>query len=123
MPFLHVFQSGVLFLYGLPSLSPSYSHAIKPHTTPIILPLTQVALTGSVYSVLMVAAERYFNICKPFRQTRVGIMGMQYALWSLDVFYLRTFSVQGVDTLYSPYSSHSFTILTSLWSCKLFIKK
>ena len=69
---LNYIQSGVLILYGLPSLSPSFSLSMKAHTTPIILPLTQVALTGSVYSVIMVATERYFNICKPFHQTRVA---------------------------------------------------
>ena len=67
-----------MILYGLPSLSPSFSLSMKPHTTPIILPLTQVALTGSVYSVIMVATERYFNICKPFHQTRVAANCSQF---------------------------------------------
>ena len=31
--------------------------------------LLQVSLTGSVYIVLMVALERYLNICRPFRYT------------------------------------------------------
>ena len=67
-----MFQSGVLILYGFPSLSSTFRYSIKPITTPFILPLTQVALTGSVYSVIMVATERYLHICKPFSHTRVG---------------------------------------------------
>ena len=31
--------------------------------------LLKVSLTGSVYIVLMVALERYLNICRPFRYT------------------------------------------------------
>jgi len=58
----------VLILYGFPAISITYTRSVKPYTTPIILPLTQVALTGSVYSVVVVATERYFNICKPFHK-------------------------------------------------------
>lgn len=59
---------GVLILYGFPNISMMYKMFVEPHTTPIILPLTQVALTGSVYSVVVVATERYFSICKPFHK-------------------------------------------------------
>ncbi|XP_023347656.1 FMRFamide receptor isoform X2 [Eurytemora carolleeae] len=54
---------------------------IGPVLTPVILPITQMALTGSVYSVVAVAVERYFNICKPFDRNRVGVMdGFGYIL-------------------------------------------
>ena len=61
-----IFQSGVISLYSLPNLW-SWYVTVEPITTPVILPLTQIAMTGSVYSVVAVAVERYFNICKPFR--------------------------------------------------------
>jgi len=60
--------TGVLILYTLPALSDFYNVNIKPYSLPIVLPLTQVALTGSVYSVVIVAMERYFNVCKPFHK-------------------------------------------------------
>jgi len=63
---------GVLILYGFPNISMTYKMSVEPFTTPIILPLTQVALTGSVYSVVVVATERYFNICKPFHKNWVS---------------------------------------------------
>ena len=37
----------------------------------ILFETFQVALTGSVYSVVIVATERYFNICKPFHKNLV----------------------------------------------------
>ena len=56
----------MLLLYSLPYLSPGYRQEAKPRLTPYILPLTQVALSGSLYTVLMVAAERFLNVHKPF---------------------------------------------------------
>ena len=86
-----LFQTGVLLLYTFPALSQAYSDKVKPYSHPIVIPLTQVhiycfnnvsslifasplsqvALTGSVYSVVIVAMERYFNICKPFHKNLV----------------------------------------------------
>ena len=45
----HPFQMGVLILYGFPNISMTYKMSVEPFTTPIILPLTQVALTGGSY--------------------------------------------------------------------------
>ena len=59
-------QVGMLLLYSLPCLSTEYRQEVKPRLTPFLLPLTQVALTGSLYTVVMVACERYQNIRRPF---------------------------------------------------------
>eukprot|EP00092_Neocalanus_flemingeri_P024640 GFUD01026725.1.p1 GENE.GFUD01026725.1~~GFUD01026725.1.p1 ORF type:complete len:407 (+),score=101.90 GFUD01026725.1:197-1417(+) len=76
-----LFLSGVIFLYALPNMSNYYIIMIEPHTTPLILPLTQVAMTGSVYSVVAVAVERYFNICKPFHNNWGGMyQGLGYII-------------------------------------------
>ena len=40
---------GILMLYGLPSLSQQYRETVRPRVLPVLLPLTQTALTGSVY--------------------------------------------------------------------------
>ena len=63
-------QTGGMLLYSVPhicALWPWYLVVFDPLITPIVLPITQMAMTGSVYSVVAVALERYFNICKPFR--------------------------------------------------------
>lgn len=60
--------TGVMLLYSFPALSEAYTKNLKPYILPMGIPLTQVALTGSVYSVVIVATERYFNICKPFHK-------------------------------------------------------
>ena len=73
-------------MYGLPSLFPSYKVSIKPVITPTLLPLTQVCLTGSVYTVLMVSIERYLSICKPFNPSRHRVSsfpGLGYIAFTL----------------------------------------
>ena len=79
-----------MWLYSFPSFL-DYQD-IEAHATPYILPLTHIALTGgwwvvgekyiyiqllfsqlgSVYSVVAVALERFYNICKPFKRNLVG---------------------------------------------------
>ena len=44
----------------------TWNYWIDPIVFPFVLPITQIALTGSVYSVVAVALERYFNVCRPF---------------------------------------------------------
>ena len=39
-------QTGVVLLYCLPTVSTYYITVVEPWTTPVILPLTQVAMTG-----------------------------------------------------------------------------
>lgn len=65
-----IFLMGEIWIYGCVKVMPEYSwnYWIDPILFPYILPITQIALTGSVYSVVAVALERYFNICKPFHR-------------------------------------------------------
>ena len=42
-------QTGVVLLYCLPTVSTYYITAVEPWTTPVILPLTQVAMTGAAH--------------------------------------------------------------------------
>ena len=43
---LFIIQAGVTWLYALPQLSKVYNMWLGPYTFPIVLPLTQVAMTG-----------------------------------------------------------------------------
>ena len=51
-----------LTIFTFPLLSESYRHQVLPHLLPLVLPLTQIALTGSVYTVLAVALERFASV-------------------------------------------------------------
>ena len=75
-----------MLLYSVPNLWVWYVHEVEPITAPFILPITQIAMTGSVYSVVAVAVERYFNICKPFVANWVRLPGQQSADLTSDHF-------------------------------------
>jgi hypothetical protein len=57
--------------YCLPTLSEPFYIWLLPYLTPFTLPLIHIALTGSVYSVVAVALERFMTVCYPFRQCKV----------------------------------------------------
>jgi len=63
-----LFLACLFWMYALQNFTSEeiFYQYMDPFLTPYILPLTQISLTGSVYSVIAVAVERYFNICKPF---------------------------------------------------------
>jgi hypothetical protein len=62
----------VILFYSLPIHFEFYEEEIIPYFTPALLPLIHIALTGSVYAVVAVAAERYFIICNPFNSSNQG---------------------------------------------------
>ena len=99
----------------------------------------QVSLTGSVYTVIMVALERYFNICKPFRYSqKVSIFNCYYLLFlvlnQISFSYLlfvkvlkylifRVCCLQEKVILFSLLCFLYCTISTSLWNSKQFTLK
>lgn len=54
-----------LLVFCLPVLSNEYKDGVAPYIIPYILPMAQIALTGSIYSTLAVAIERYVSVCHP----------------------------------------------------------
>merc|ERR1712241_984656 len=46
-------------------LSSTYNEDVAPYIGPYVLPMAQIALTGSIYSTLAVAIERYVSVCHP----------------------------------------------------------
>ncbi len=60
-----LFIAAVNLFYTLPIHSEFYESELIPYLTPALLPLVHIVLTGSVYSVVAVAVERYWIICDP----------------------------------------------------------
>ncbi|XP_023337723.1 FMRFamide receptor [Eurytemora carolleeae] len=76
-----LFLVGMVLLYTVPRASSTYRTNIEPVILPVLLPLTQVTLTGSVYSVVAVAVERYYTICRPFKYNMMGeCKGLPYIM-------------------------------------------
>jgi hypothetical protein len=49
----YFFQMGVIWLYPVPILFDRFSSYVEPVTTPYVLPLTQMALTGTGYELVL----------------------------------------------------------------------
>ena len=57
--------------YSVPLLSTEFLVWVHPHLTPYVVPIIHISLTGSVYSVVSVALERFITVCFPFTQCQV----------------------------------------------------
>jgi hypothetical protein len=52
-------------IFSLPILSPAWNIWVHPLLLPWLLPGLQIALSGSIWSTVMVAVERYVSIVHP----------------------------------------------------------
>jgi len=66
-----IFLICILLQYSLPTLSEEYYIWVLPYITPYTLPIIHISLTGSVYSVVAVAVERFLTVCFPFQQCQM----------------------------------------------------
>jgi hypothetical protein len=57
-------------LFGLPMVLPWYASNAQVPLMPYLLPIIHVALVGSIYCTVALAAERYITVCHPFIRYR-----------------------------------------------------
>ena len=62
----NIYLMFTLLVFSVPQLSEKYQSRFLKHLVPIILPVVQIALTGSVYTTLAISLERYLVVCRPF---------------------------------------------------------
>ena len=58
------------FSFSLPPLFPIWGKNINPLIFPWIRPILQISLSGSIWSTVAVACERYFSVAYPLQIVR-----------------------------------------------------
>ena len=69
-----------------------YTFSVKVYILPYILPIIHIALLGSIYSTVALAAERYITICHPFMRYRCALKKKKI-LGVPRIFFFLTFSI------------------------------
>ncbi|XP_059082321.1 G-protein coupled receptor daf-37-like [Tigriopus californicus] len=65
-----IFLVTTFFLYSLPLFSSGYhDHFYQILAPKLLIPLSQIALTGSVYSIITITIERYLATCRAHLKT------------------------------------------------------
>ena len=67
MIMLAIFDSILVFINMLTFVTPHVSSEFNfDSIAPVIIPIAQIAMTGSIYATMAIALERYMIACKPF---------------------------------------------------------
>ena len=108
----------IISIFSLPRISIWYKNSALYHNfAPIALSLTQVALTGSIYTTLAITIERYLIVCHPFYVVSHEWTSKMYIL-PIIVFsivynipkFLELYAVQCVVEEISPVIEHNDNI-------------
>ena len=81
-------QATMFVQYSLPLMSEYWDRWVIPFITPYSVPVIHISLTGSVYSVVAVALERFVTVCFPFTQCNMcGGLGYIIPIVLFSIFY------------------------------------
>ena len=70
-----------ILLFVVPGLSEEYSRQGYAFLfAPTVMPITQIALTGSVYCTMAISVERYLVVCHPFYTTSKNWSAKRYMI-------------------------------------------
>eukprot|EP00093_Oithona_nana_P011302 11302.XXX_412372_410513_1 [CDS] Oithona nana genome sequencing. len=97
---IYVFLSATCF--SLPRLSTTFDDKVRVHMAPYLVPVTQMALSGSVYTTVALTVERYISVVVPFFRTRhnlksgffIGPVAIFVVTYNIPRFFESTTAVQ-----------------------------
>lgn len=59
-----------MHLFGISKFFPDYDQLIRIRSLPVVIPIAQTSLMGSIYCTVAMALERFFAVCHPFLPRR-----------------------------------------------------
>ena len=68
--FLQVYVACSIHLFSLHNFWPEYAQAFLIPSQPVMIPVAQIGLMGSVYCTMALTIERYLAVCYPFLPRR-----------------------------------------------------
>ena len=55
-----------------------FLESVRVHVAPFLVPITQMALSGSVYTTVGLTVERYISVVVPFFRTRHNLKSWMF---------------------------------------------
>lgn len=114
-----IFLCSMFVQYSVPLLSTEFLVWIHPYLTPYVVPIIHISLTGSVYTVVSVALERFITVCFPFTQCQM-CNGLGYIipivlfsiLYNITKFFeIETLSIKNEEWILSENGTNISTIV------------
>ena len=69
-PLLQIYVVCSIHLFSLAKFWPEYDELSRTPSLPVLIPVAQISLMGSVYCTIALALERFLAVCYPFLPRR-----------------------------------------------------
>ena len=74
MILLSLYDNALIVMYFIlfvaPVFSETYKFGVFNYIAPVALPIGEIAITGSIYSIIAITLERFLAVCCPFYAIR-----------------------------------------------------